>query len=154
MLLLPSTWICIPSAVFHALTAKPLFTSVTVSGVRDTESLLNVQDGNLCFRIAPSALVRNEVHEGDPCVGIVDKAALREGEAACVVACESDNAKGFVPLHRYIDNLFQYFAVRRARLRHREGLCTYRGYGILDRGYGISATPIEDPDLTNAISEG
>lgn len=88
----------------------------------DTESLLDIEDGYCRFRVAPIALVWDEVHKGNPCVGIVDKAAFRKGEAAIMIARKADNTEGFVSFHRYVDNLLQCLAVRRARLRDREVL--------------------------------
>ena len=88
----------------------------------DTESLLDVEDGYCCFRVAPSVPVWDEVHKGNPCVSIVDKAAFRKGEAAIMVARKADNSEGFVSFHRYVDNLLQCPTVRRARLRDREVL--------------------------------
>ena len=64
----------------------------------------------------------DEVHKGNPCVGIVDKAAFRKGEAAIMIARKADNTEGFVSFHRYVDNLLQCPTVRRARLRDREVL--------------------------------
>ena len=98
--------------------------------VWDTESLLDVEDCYCRFRIAPCALVRDEVHKAYLCVGFVNKAAFRKGEAACMVACEADNAQGLIPFHRDVYDLLKCLTVRRARLRHREGLSAYRGYGI------------------------
>ena len=89
---------------------------------RDTESLLDIEDGYCCFRVAPIALVWDEVHKGNPCVGIVDKAAFRKGEAAIMIARKADNTEGLVSFHRYVDNLLQCLAVRHARLRDREAL--------------------------------
>lgn len=82
--------------------------------VRDTESPLNVQDGNLRFRVSPRALVCDEVHKGNPCVGIVDKAAFRKGKAAIMVARKADNTEGLVSFHRYVDDLLQRLTVSRA----------------------------------------
>ena len=65
----------------------------------DTESLLDIEDGYCCFRVAPSALVWDEVHKGNPCVGIVDKAAFCKGKAASMVACKADNTEGLVSFH-------------------------------------------------------
>lgn len=67
-------------------------------------------------------MVLDEVHKGNPCVGIVDKAAFRKGEAAIMIARKADNTEGFVSFHRYVDNLLQCRTVRRARLRDREVL--------------------------------
>ena len=88
----------------------------------DTESLLDIEDGYCRFRVAPSVIVWDEVHKGNPCVGIVDKAAFRKGEAATMIARKADNTEGFVSFHRYVDNLLQCPTVRRARLRDREVL--------------------------------
>lgn len=88
----------------------------------DTESLLDIEDGYCRFRVAPSVMVWDEVHKGNPCVGIVDKAAFRKGEAAIMIARKADNTEGFVSFHRYVDNLLQCPTVRRARLRDREVL--------------------------------
>ena len=100
--------------------------------IRDTESLLDIEDGYCCFRIAPVALVCYEVHEGDPCVSIVDKAAFGECEAAIMVAREADNAQGLEPFHRDVYDLLKYFTVFGAGLRNCEALSAYRGYGITD----------------------
>ena len=89
---------------------------------RDTESLLDIEDGYCCFRVAPSVPVWDEVHKGNPCVGIVDKAAFRKGEAAIMIARKADNSEGFVSFHRYVDDLLQCPTVRRTRLRDREVL--------------------------------
>ena len=89
---------------------------------RDTESLLDIEDGYCRFRVAPSVMVWDEVHKGNPCVGIVDKAAFRKGEAAIMIARKADNTEGLVSLHRYVDNLLQCPTVRCARLRDREAL--------------------------------
>lgn len=88
----------------------------------DTESLLDIEDGYCRFRVAPSVMVWDEVHKGNPCVGIVDNAAFRKGEAAIMIARKADNTEGFVSFHRYVDNLLQCPTVRRARLRDREVL--------------------------------
>ena len=88
----------------------------------DTESLLDIEDGYCRFRAAPSVMVWDEVHKGNPCVSIVDKAAFRKGKAAIMVARKADNSEGFVSFHRYVDNLLQCPTVRRARLRDREVL--------------------------------
>lgn len=95
---------------------------VKESCVGDTESLLDIEDGYCCFRVAPSVPVWDEVHKGNPCVGIVDKAAFRKGEAAIMIARKADNTEGFVSFHRYVDNLLQCPTVRRTRLRDREVL--------------------------------
>ena len=94
----------------------------TLAAVWDTESLLDIEDGYCRFRVAPSVMVWDEVHKGNPCVGIVDKAAFRKGEAAIMIARKADNTEGFVSFHRYVDNLLQCPTVRRARLRDREVL--------------------------------
>lgn len=90
--------------------------------IGDTESLLDIEDGYCRFRVAPSVMVWDEVHKGNPCVGIVDKAAFRKGEAAIMIARKADNTEGFVSFHRNIDNLLQHVTVRCARLRDREVL--------------------------------
>ena len=69
-------------------------------------------------------------------MSIVDKAAFGEGEAAIMVARETDNAEGLVPLHRYVYDLLKCFTVRRTRLRDCEALSAYRGYGISNQEEG------------------
>ena len=106
----------------YILSCDDMFIIDATNEAGDTESLLDIEDGYCCFRVAPSALVWDKVHKGDPCVGIVDKAAFRKGKAASMVACKADNTEGFVSFHRYVDNLLQCLTVRRARLRDREVL--------------------------------
>ena len=59
-------------------------------------------------------MVWDEVHKGNPCVGIVDKAAFRKGKAAIMVARKADNTEGLVSFHRYVDDLLQRLTVSRA----------------------------------------
>ena len=125
----------------YILSCDDMFIIDATNEAGDTESLLDVQDGNLCFRIAPCALVWYEVHEGDSCVGIIDKTALSKGKAACMVAREADNTERLVPLHRYVDNLLKCFTVRRTRLRDCEALSAYRGYGITPQQCALTPAP-------------
>ena len=106
----------------YILSCDDMFIIDATNEAGDTESLLDIEDGYCRFRVAPSVMVWYEVHKGNPCVSIVDKAAFRKGKAAIMVARKADNSEGFVSFHRYVDNLLQCPTVRRARLRDREVL--------------------------------